>query len=133
MAQRPEGEERPCLHCMMVELIEDFLSEYPVAPSVSDKVDTGEADEVIVAVAKTVAELTSRQDGAIRQHLIEELMRQIMKYDDEFRREDAADESGSFTSLDACLKREWRLRSRTGRVLSLGARPGSCATAERLQ
>ena len=55
---RPEGEERPCLHCMMVELIEDFLSEYPVAPSVSDKVDTGEADEVIVAVAKTVAELT---------------------------------------------------------------------------
>ena len=56
------------LHCMMVELIEDFLSEYPVAPSVSDKVDTGEADEVIVAVAKTVAELTSRQDGAIRQH-----------------------------------------------------------------
>ena len=53
---------------MMVELIEDFLSEYPVAPSVSDKVDTGEADEVIVAVAKTVAELTSRQDGAIRQH-----------------------------------------------------------------
>ena len=69
MVQGPEGEERPCLHCMMVELIEDFLSEYPVAPSVSDKVDTGEADEVIVAVAKTIAELTSRQDGAIRQTL----------------------------------------------------------------
>ncbi len=80
---------------MMVELIEDFLSEYPVAPSVSDKVDTGEADEVIVAVAKTVAELTSRQDGAIRQTLIEELMRQIMKYDDEFRQEDTADAVGS--------------------------------------
>ena len=95
MAQRPEGEERPCLHCMMVELIEDFLSEYPVAPSVSDKVDTGEADEVIVAVAKTIAELTSRQDGAIRQTLIEELMRQIMKYDDEFRREDVAGAIGS--------------------------------------
>ena len=95
MSQMSEREERPCLHCMMVELIEDFLLEYPVAPSVSDKVDTGEADEVIVAVAKTVAELTSRQDGAIRQHLIEELMRQIMKYDDDFRREDAADEVGS--------------------------------------
>jgi hypothetical protein len=95
MAQRPEGEERPCLHCMMVELIEDFLSEHPVAPTASDQVDSGEADEVIVAVAKTVAELTSRQDGAIRQQLIEELMRQIMKYDDEFRREDAADEVGS--------------------------------------
>ena len=80
---------------MMVELIEDFLSEYPVAPSVSDKVDTGEADEVIVAVAKTIAELTSRQDGAIRQTLIEELMRQIMKYDDEFRQEDVAGAIGS--------------------------------------
>ena len=80
---------------MMVELIEDFLSEYPVAPSGSDKVDTGEADEVIVAVAKTIAELTSRQDGAIRQTLIEELMRQIMKYDDEFRREDVAGAIGS--------------------------------------
>ena len=58
-----EREERPCLHCMTVELIEDFLSEHPVAPSGPGKVDTGEADEVIVAVAKTVAELTSRQDA----------------------------------------------------------------------
>ena len=68
MVQGPEGEERPCLHCMMVELIEDFLSEYPVAPSVSDKVDTGEADEVIVAVAKTVARTDVSQHAAIRQH-----------------------------------------------------------------
>ena len=50
---------------------------------------------MIVAVAKTVAELTCRQGGAIRQQLIEELMRQIMKYDDEFRREDAAGTVGS--------------------------------------
>ena len=41
----------------------------------SDKVDTTEADEVIDAVAKTVAELTSQQDGVIRQ-MIEQLMRQ---------------------------------------------------------
>ena len=95
MSQPPEGDERPCLHCMMVELIEDFLSEYPVAPSGSDKVDTGEADEVIVAVAKTIAELTCRQDGAIRQTLIEQLMRHIIKFDDEFRREDVAGEIGS--------------------------------------
>src|SRR5271169_6445214 len=47
------------------------------------------ADEVIVAIAKTFAELTSRQDGAIRQQLIEQLMREIMNYDAEFRREDA--------------------------------------------
>ena len=39
--------------------------------------------------AKTVAELTSQQDGVIRQQVIEELMRQIMHYDAEFRREGA--------------------------------------------
>ena len=49
----------------------------------SDKVDTGEADEVIDAIAKTVAELTSQQAGFVRQELIEQLMRQIMHYDGE--------------------------------------------------
>ena len=41
------------------------------------------------AVAKTVAELTSQQDGHIRQQVIEQLMRQIMHYDAEFRLEEA--------------------------------------------
>jgi len=86
---------RPCLHCMMVELIDDFFAEYPTAPGDSDKVDTGEADEVIDAVAKIVAELTCRQEGAIRQQMIEQLMRQVMKYDGDFRREDAAEAMGS--------------------------------------
>jgi hypothetical protein len=44
----------------------------------SDKVDTSEADEVIDAIAKTVAELTSQQDGIIRQQVIEYLIKQIM-------------------------------------------------------
>jgi hypothetical protein len=61
----------------------------------SDKVDTAEADEVIDAIAKTVAELTSQQDGVIRQQVIEELMRQIMHYDSEFRREEATSAVGS--------------------------------------
>ena len=64
-----------------------FFAENPATAS-SDKVDTGEADEVIDAIAKTVAELTSRQDGVIRQQVIEELMRQILDYDAEFRREE---------------------------------------------
>ena len=55
----------------------------------SGKVDTDEADEVIDAIAKTVAELTSQQDGVIRQQVIEQLMRQIMHYNAEFRREEA--------------------------------------------
>jgi hypothetical protein len=82
-----QDQERPCLHCLMVELIDDFLAENPTTAG-SDKVDTGEADEVIDAIAKTVAELTSQQDGVIRQQVIEQLMQQIMHYDGEFRRED---------------------------------------------
>jgi hypothetical protein len=74
---------------MMIQLIDDFFAEYP-ATARSDRVETDEADEVIDAVAKTVAELTSQQDGAVRQQVIEQLMRQIMHYDAEFRREDAA-------------------------------------------
>jgi hypothetical protein len=88
MSEKEERNERPCLHCMIVEMIDDFFAEYPTAGSDSDKVDTDEADEVIDAIAKTVAELTSQQDGLIRQQVIEQLMRQIMHYDAEFRREE---------------------------------------------
>jgi len=81
-----QGDERPCLHCMMVELIDDFFAEYPAAGGEPDTVDT---DEVLTAVAKTVAELTSTQNGTIRQQMIEQLMRDIMEYDAEFRQENA--------------------------------------------
>jgi hypothetical protein len=57
----------------------------------SDKVDTAEADEVIAAIAKTVAELASQLDGLIRQQVIEHLMRQIIQYDAEYRPKDAAE------------------------------------------
>ncbi len=79
----------------MMEVIDDFFAEYPTAAGESDKVDTGEADEVIDAIAKVAAELTSRQDAAIRQQTIEQLMHEIMKYDGEFRREDAMGAVGS--------------------------------------
>lgn len=81
-----DQEERPCLHCLIVELIDDFLAEYPVATGEPNTIDT---DEVITAVAKTVAELTSSQDRAIGQNIIERLMREIMNYDAEFRQQDA--------------------------------------------
>ena len=79
---------------MMVELIDDFFAENP-ATAGSDKVDTNEADEVIDAIAKTVAELTSQQDSVIRQQVIDQLMRQIMHHDAEFRREEATSTVGS--------------------------------------
>ena len=61
----------------------------------SDKVDTTEADEVIDAIAKTVAELTSQQDGTIRRQLIEDLMHAIMSYDAEFHREEVTSAASS--------------------------------------
>jgi hypothetical protein len=79
-----ENEERPCLHCLIVELMQEFFEEHTV-PGEQDTIDV---DEVVTAVAKTVAELTSNEDGAVRQNIIEQLMREIMKYA-EFRREGA--------------------------------------------
>ena len=73
---------------------DDFFAEYP-ATVASDKVNTAEADEVIDAIAKTVAELTSQQNGMIRQQVIEDLMHAIMSYDAEFRREEATSATGS--------------------------------------
>ena len=29
MSAERDDQERPCLHCMMVELIDDFFAEYP--------------------------------------------------------------------------------------------------------
>jgi hypothetical protein len=92
MSEERDDQERPCLHCMIVELIDDFFSEYPATTSEPDTIDT---DEVIIAIAKTVAELTCSQDGTIRQQLIERLMREIMNYDAEFRRDDRTGAIGS--------------------------------------
>ena len=86
------NEERPCLHCLFVALIDDFFAEYPAATGEPDTIDT---DEVIAAVAKTVAELTSSQDGAVRQNMIEQLMREIMNFDAVFRQQDAMGTAGS--------------------------------------
>jgi hypothetical protein len=84
MSVEQDDQERPCLHCMMVELLDDFFAEYPAASGEPDAIDT---DEVVTAIAKTVAELTCGQDVTIRQQLIEQLMREIMDYDAEFRRD----------------------------------------------
>jgi hypothetical protein len=94
MSREQADQEHPCLHCMIVELIDDFFADYS-ATAGSDNVDTAEADEVIDAIAKTIAELTSQQDGIIRQQVIDELMRQIMHYDGEFRREEVTSAAGS--------------------------------------
>ena len=86
------NEERPCLRCLIVELVDDFFAENPVEPDEPNVIDP---DELITAVAKTVAELTSSQGGSARQSMIEQLMREIMKYDMEFRQQEAMGAPGS--------------------------------------
>ena len=92
MPDERDDQERPCLHCLMVELIDDFFAEYPVATGEPDTIDP---DEVVTAIAKTVAELTCSQDGTVRQQLIEQLMREITDYDTEFRRDAGTSATGS--------------------------------------
>ena len=92
MSDERDDQERPCLHCMIVELIDVFFDEYPAATGETETIDP---DEVVTAIAKTVAELTHGQDGTIRQRLIEQLMREIMDYDAEFRREAGTSAVGS--------------------------------------
>ena len=87
-----ENEERPCLHCLIVELIDNFFAEYPVSNDEPDAMDT---NEVTTALAKTMAELTCGQDDAGRQTMIEQLMREIMTYDAEYRQQDALGAAGS--------------------------------------
>jgi len=84
-SENENEDERPCLHCLIVETIDNFLVDYPLAASEPESADT---DEVVTALAKTVAELTSSQDAAGRQELIEQLMREVMSYDAEYREQD---------------------------------------------
>lgn len=87
-----ENEERPCLHCLFVEVIDSFFAEYPVS---SDEPDTIDTDEVIAAIAKTVAELTYSQDATGRQNIIDQLTREVMNYDAEYRQQDELGSAGS--------------------------------------
>jgi hypothetical protein len=49
MSEERDDQERPCLHCMMVELIDDFFAEYPATTGEADTIDT---DEVIIALQR---------------------------------------------------------------------------------
>ena len=93
MSEGQDEEERPCLHCMIVELIDQFFEEYPAATG--DGSDTIDTDELLTAIAKTVADLTCGQNATIRQQIMEKLMREIMDYDAEFRRDAGTGAIGS--------------------------------------
>ena len=75
------NEERPCLHCLIGDVIDDFYAEYG---SLSGEKDAIDVDEIITALAKTVAELTFGSDAALRQQVLEGLMQEISQFEAEF-------------------------------------------------
>jgi hypothetical protein len=80
-----DDEERPCLHCLIVETIDNYFADYPVSEDEPHAIDS---DETLTAVAKVMAEMTCSMAEADRQQMIERLMREIMDYDTEFRQQD---------------------------------------------
>jgi hypothetical protein len=82
------NDERPCLHCLIGDVIDDFYAEYG---SLSGEKDAIDVDEIITALAKTVAELTFGSDAALRQQVLEDLMREISQFEAEFANAPASD------------------------------------------
>ena len=81
-------DERPCLHCLIGDLIDEFYAEYG---SLSGEKDTMDMDEIITALAKTVAEMTYGSDAAVRQRILDDLMREISQYEVEFANTSGSD------------------------------------------
>jgi hypothetical protein len=82
------NDERPCLHCLIADVIDDFYAEYG---SLSGEKDAVDVDEIITALAKTVAEMTYGSNAALRQRILEDLMREISEFESEFANTPASD------------------------------------------
>jgi hypothetical protein len=82
------NDERPCLHCLIGDVIDDFYDDYG---SLSGEKDTIDVDEIVTALAKTVAEMTFGSDAALRQRILEDLMRGISQFEAEFANAPASD------------------------------------------
>ena len=82
------NDERPCLHCLIADVIDDFYAEYG---SLSGDKDAVDVDEIITALAKTVAEMTYGSNAALRQRILEDLMREISEFESEFANTPASD------------------------------------------
>jgi hypothetical protein len=89
MSENTEAnDERPCLHCLIGDLIDEFYAEYG---SLSGEIDTIDVDEMITALAKTVADITLGCDAALRRRILEELTREISKFEAEYANASASD------------------------------------------
>jgi hypothetical protein len=92
MSDGPEVEdERPCLHCLIGDLIDEYYGEYGTPNGEADVIDVS---EIMTSLAKIVAEITSGSDAAEGRRIVEELLREISKYDAEYREHATTGASG---------------------------------------
>jgi hypothetical protein len=82
MSDNPESnDERPCLHCLIGDLIDEFYAEYG---SPSGEKNTIDMDEIVSALAKTIAEMTYGSDSAVRQRIFDDLKSEVTKFEAEY-------------------------------------------------
>ena len=92
MSDNPEvEEERPCLHCLIGDLIDEYYGEYG---SPSGETDVIDVNEIMTSLAKIVAEITSGSDAAEGRRIVDDLSREIAKFDAEYREHAATGASG---------------------------------------
>lgn len=89
MSENPGlSNERPCLHCLIGDVIDEFYAEYGTPGGETDVIDV---DETITALAKTVADLTYGSDAVARQRIMENLLREISEFEAEYEKAPGSD------------------------------------------
>jgi hypothetical protein len=89
MSDNPESsDERPCLHCLIADLIHEFYAEYGSSEGEKDTVDI---DEILSALGKVIAEMTYSSDAAVRQRVLEDLTREVARFEEEYANSPASD------------------------------------------
>jgi hypothetical protein len=78
------NDERPCLHCLIADTINNFYAEYETLSGEKDAIDV---DEVISALGKIVADLISGSDFSFHQTIIKDLMSEISRFEAEYASE----------------------------------------------
>jgi hypothetical protein len=73
------SDERPCLHCLIGETIEDFYAECGTLSGETEVIDVA---EIISALGKVVAELISAEP-ALSRPIIEDLRSEISRFEAE--------------------------------------------------
>jgi hypothetical protein len=85
MSENPgSSKERPCLHCLIGDVIDEYYAEYGTEGGETEVIDM---DETMAALAKTVADLTYGSDAAERQRIKDDLLRDIAEFEAEYEKE----------------------------------------------